>query len=91
MLELAAALKQENPDRTAAQVQRILRAQSGWAPDERTMQRLFTPAGLTALVTPGAAPVFGRFEATRPNELWTGDALHGPGRRPQDLPVRVHR
>jgi putative transposase len=22
--------------------------------------------------------VFGRFEATRPNELWTGDALHGP-------------
>jgi putative transposase len=22
--------------------------------------------------------VFGRFEADRPNELWTGDALHGP-------------
>jgi transposase InsO family protein len=22
--------------------------------------------------------VFGRFEASRPNELWTGDALHGP-------------
>ena len=22
--------------------------------------------------------MFGRFEATRPNELWTGDALHGP-------------
>jgi hypothetical protein len=22
--------------------------------------------------------VFGRFEAERPNELWTGDALHGP-------------
>jgi hypothetical protein len=22
--------------------------------------------------------VFGRFEAARPNELWTGDALHGP-------------
>src|SRR5207237_7989655 len=21
---------------------------------------------------------FGRFEASRPNELWTGDALHGP-------------
>jgi putative transposase len=23
-------------------------------------------------------PVFGRFEAARPNEIWTGDALHGP-------------
>ena len=22
--------------------------------------------------------MFGRFEAARPNELWTGDALHGP-------------
>ena len=28
----------------------------------------------------GAEPsrVFGRFETSRPNELWTGDALHGP-------------
>ena len=32
VLELAAALKRENPERTAAQVQRILRATSGWAP-----------------------------------------------------------
>ena len=22
--------------------------------------------------------MFGRFEAARPNEIWTGDALHGP-------------
>lgn len=79
VLELAAALKRENPERTAAQVQRILRAQSGWAPSDRTLQRLFSrlelnrpPAG------PGQQQVFGRFEATRPNELWTGDALHGP-------------
>ena len=76
MLELAAALKKENPARTAAQVQRILRAQSGWAPDERTIQRMFNRTGLTALVTPEAAPAFGRFEASRPNEIWTGDALH---------------
>src|SRR6266496_2911413 len=41
VMELAAALKKENPARTAAQVQRILRAQSGWAPDERTIQRMF--------------------------------------------------
>ena len=76
VIELAAALKKENPARTAAQVQRILKAQSGWAPDERTIQRMFNRTGLTALTTPAAAPAFGRFEAARPNEIWTGDALH---------------
>jgi putative transposase len=77
VMELAAALKKENPARTAAQVQRILRAQSGWAPDERTIQRMFTRTGLTSLATADAAPAaFGRFEASRPNEIWTGDALH---------------
>ena len=76
VMELAAALKKENPARTAAQVQRILRAQPGWAPDERTIQRMFTRTGLTALAAPEAAAVFGRFEAARPNEIWTGDALH---------------
>ncbi len=76
VMALAAALKKENPARTAAQVQRILKAQSGWAPDERTIQRMFHRTGLTALVTVEAAPVFGRFEADRPNEIWTGDALH---------------
>jgi putative transposase len=76
VMELAAALKKENPARTAAQVQRILRAQAGWAPDERTIQRMFIRAGLTSLATPEAAPAFGRFEASRPNEIWTGDALH---------------
>ena len=44
VMALAAALKKENPARTAAQVQRILKAQSGWAPDERTIQRMFLPA-----------------------------------------------
>ncbi len=76
VMELAAALKKENPARTAAQVQRILRAQSGWAPDERTIQRMFNRTGLRSLATPDQAAVFGRFEASRPNEIWTGDALH---------------
>ena len=43
VMELAVALKKENPARTAAQVQRILRAQGGWAPDETTIRRMFTP------------------------------------------------
>jgi putative transposase len=80
VLAMAAALKKENPDRSAAQVRRILAAHHGWAPDERTLQRMFVRTGLTALTTSGpVTPAsFGRFEADTPNELWTGDALHGP-------------
>src|SRR5205823_683323 len=79
VLALAEALKRENPVRTAAQVRRILKVQSGWAPDERTLQRHFARQGLGRGAAPGSAAVFGRFEASRPNEIWTGDALHGPG------------
>jgi len=78
VVELAMALKKENPDRTAAQVRRILRAQLGWAPDERTLQRMFHRTGLVALKSERPKDSFGRFEADRPNELWVGDALHGP-------------
>jgi putative transposase len=78
VMELAVALRRENPARTAAGIRRILRSQLGWSPDERTLQRHFTRLGLTGLA-PGEAPsVFGRFEADHPNELWTGDALHAP-------------
>jgi putative transposase len=79
VMAVAAALKKENPDRSAAQVRRIIKAQSGWAPDERTIQRMFVRTGLTSLTscTQGEAKVPGRFEAARPNEIWTGDALHG--------------
>jgi putative transposase len=74
VLDMAAALKRENPARTAAQVVRILRTHLGWAPSESTVQRLFTRLELAG---PDGArvSVFGRFEALRPNELWTGDAL----------------
>jgi putative transposase len=78
VMELAVALRRENPDRTAAGIRRILRAQLGWSPDERTLQRHFTRLGLTGPAPIEAPAVFGRFEAGRPNELWTGDALHAP-------------
>ncbi len=68
VLDLAAALKRENPGRTAAQVQRILRSASGWAPSDRTLQRLFTRLELNRPpADPGQQQVFGRFEASRPN------------------------
>jgi transposase len=78
VLELAAALKQENPDRTAAQVVRILRASGGWAPSESTLLRLFHRRDLMGPAAGDQPGVFGRFEAAAPNERWVGDALHGP-------------
>lgn len=77
-LELAAALKRENPARTAAQVQRILRASAGWSPSESTLLRHFHRLELIGPAAGDHAVVFGRFEAENPNDRWTGDALHGP-------------
>jgi putative transposase len=77
VLDMAAALKRENPDRTAAQVVRILRTNLGWTPSESTVLRLFTRLELTS-AGPARPSVFGRFEAAHPNDLWTGDALHAP-------------
>ena len=48
VLELAAGLKRENPERTAAQVMRILRTTCGWSPSVRTLQRHFERLELTA-------------------------------------------
>jgi len=80
VLDMAAGLKRENLARTATQIARILRASSGWSPSERTLQRHFERLDLHAPTPSGPAQteVFGRFEADRPNELWVGDALHGP-------------
>jgi len=80
VLAVAEALKREKPGRTAAQVRRILQVTSGWAPSDRTLQRLFERLELNA-PAPGPGEeqrAFGRFECTRPNEMWIGDTLHGP-------------
>jgi putative transposase len=79
VLALAEALKREKPARTAAQVRRILGLTAGWSPSDRTLQRLFERLELSAPpreLEDQAA--FGRFECARPNEMWTGDTLHGP-------------
>jgi putative transposase len=80
VLTLAEALKREKPGRTAAQVRRILQTATGWAPSDRTLQRLFERLELNGPL-PGPEEeqrAFGRFECARPNEMWTGDTLHGP-------------
>lgn len=78
VLDLAVALKRELPERTAAGIAAILRASSGWSPDERTLQRHFVRLELTTRPDGSPAAAFGRFEADAPNRRWTGDALHGP-------------
>jgi putative transposase len=80
VLVLAEALKREKPGRTAAQVRRILQVTSGWAPSDRTLQRLF---GRLELNAPAPGPqeeqrAFSRLECRRPNEMWAGGTLHGP-------------
>ncbi len=78
MLDLAVKLKRETPGRTAAQVSEVIRTAEGWAPSERTIQRLFARLGLNTRPDGSAPEAFGRFEAVAPNDRWTGDALHGP-------------
>lgn len=80
VMDLAVALKRENVARTPVGIARILRTQLGWSPDETTLRRHFRRLRLAdaTTATSQAPAVFGRFEADRPNELWTGDAMHGP-------------
>jgi len=81
MLELAFKLKRERPERTAAQVREIMLAAAGEqpVPGLRTLQTHLARAGLNVRAD-GRSPgrVYGRFEASVRNELWTGDGLHGP-------------
>ena len=81
-LELAFKLKRERPERTAAQVREIMLTVAAGGepvPGLRTLQTHLARAGLN-IRADGRAPgkVYGRFEASARNELWTGDGLHGP-------------
>ena len=77
LLELAVALRREQPARTAAQIHRIIVEAEGGSPSARTIQRHLKAAGLAWKGGP-VSRALGRFEAELRNELWTGDALHGP-------------
>jgi putative transposase len=78
VLALACDLRREDPARTAAHIAQMIEASHGWAPHPRTLQRHFRALGLTRAALTATNVAFGRFEATQPNELWVGDALHGP-------------
>jgi len=74
VLDLAASLKREKPERTCAQVRRIVERMVGHAPSESTLLRHFRRLGLPQV----HRQVTGRFQADFVNEIWVGDALHGP-------------
>jgi putative transposase len=76
LLELACALRREQPARTAAQIHRIIVETEGSSPSARTIQRHFVAAGLP-WKGGQIGRALGRFEAEFRNELWIGDALHG--------------
>jgi putative transposase len=79
VLGLAERLKRGKLERTAAQVARVMTEAGVAVPLVRTLQRHFVRVGLDRLGPDGRAPrAYGRFEASEPNELWSGDALHGP-------------
>jgi putative transposase len=77
-LELTERLRREKPERTAAHICEILRSVHGWSPDQRTIQRHLARRGLNRKSLSASSVAYGRFEASQPNELWVGDALHGP-------------
>jgi len=84
VLALAEACKREAPGRTAAQVAEVVGAAMAAAgagvgvPSARTIQRHLARLGLNTRPDGSPPRAYGRFEASTPNELWTGDALHGP-------------
>jgi putative transposase len=78
LLEEACQLRLELPARSAAQISAILLARHGIRVAERTLRQHLQHRGLHRAALAQQPRVFGRFEASRPNELWVGDVLIGP-------------
>lgn len=74
----AAALRRESPSRSSGQIAAILLARHGVTVAERTIRDWLAARGLTRQALQPQQAVFGRFEASRPNEVWVGDVLVGP-------------
>lgn len=78
LFEEAAALRRERPERSAAHIAEILRARHGIRVSERTLREQLQRRGLDRAQLAAQPRSFGRFEASRPNEIWIGDVLVGP-------------
>jgi len=75
----AARLRRALPARSSAQIVDIIARAHGVRLSERTVREHLRRAGLSRqALSAQPARAYGRFEASRPNEIWTGDVLHGP-------------
>ena len=78
LLDEACALRAELATRSAAQIAAILFGRHRIRVAQRTINQHLRQRGLQRAALGGQPRAFGRFEASRPNELWIGDVLVGP-------------
>ncbi len=75
----AVALRRAVPTRSAAQIAEIIHRAHGVALSERTLRDHLQRSGVSRReLTAAPERAFGRFEASRRNEIWIGDVLVGP-------------
>jgi len=75
----AVRLRRAVPTRSAAQIADIIARAHGVILSERTMRDHLARSGVSRrALTAEPARAFGRFEASRRNEIWIGDVLIGP-------------
>jgi putative transposase len=78
-LEEAARMRRALPTRSSAQIVDGIARAHGVLLSERTVRAHLRRMGLTrAALTAEPTKAFGRYEASRPNEIWIGDVLVGP-------------
>lgn len=78
-LEEAARMRRALPARSAAQIVDAIARAHGVILSERTVRAYLARSGLSRQALSAIpAQAFGRFEASRSNEIWIGDVLHGP-------------
>jgi putative transposase len=78
LFDEAAALRLEQPARSAAQIADIIAARHGLRIAERTLREHLQRRGLQRAALTTEVRAFGRYEAARPNERWITDVLVGP-------------
>jgi len=75
----AVSLRRQVPTRSAAQICEIIARAHGVRLAERTVRSHLSRSGVSrAAITADPAKAFGRYEASRRNEIWIGDVLIGP-------------
>lgn len=79
ILDLAESLKREAPERSSAAIAVMIKRSKGREVSERTIRRHLARRGATFHELRGQGQrAYGRFEKDTPNDMWIGDAMHGP-------------